>query len=157
MTAPKHLRGMPPSAREMQLVQLVARGMTALEIAAELGLAPATVKQHLTRIGAKFGVGDRAGIVGIAIRRGHLKVPTTGTPPAGFDEALFDVLVRIARGMTNQEIGAELHLSTDSVKSRVRRLFAVFGVGSREEAIVAGVACGALRLVPVRRLERVAA
>lgn len=155
MTAPKRLRGMTPSAREMQLVQLVARGMSAPEIAAELDLAPATVKQHLARIGAKFGVGDRAGIVGIAIRRGHLQVPTTGRPPAGFDEALFDVLVRIARGMTNQEIGAELHLSTDSVKSRVRRLFAVFGVGSREEAIVAGVACGALRLVRAR--ERVAA
>lgn len=141
----------------MQVVALVAAGRTNLQIAAELTLSPVTVKQHLARIGAKLGVSDRAGIVGAAIRGGQLQVTVTGRPPAGFDKALFDVLVRIARGRTNSEIASEIHLSYDTVKSRVRRLFVVLGVSSREETVVAGVACGALPLVPVRRDERVAA
>lgn len=158
-----HLRGLPPTPREMQVVQLVARGMTNTEIAAELVLAPTTVKQHIARIGVKFNVGDRAGIIGAAIRRGYLQVPVTGLTPAGFDEGLFDVLVRIARGLDNREIAAELGLGYEAVKYRVKRLLAVLGVHSREEAVVAGMACGALRLVPVQqtvptqRRERVAA
>lgn len=151
------LRGRRLTAREMQVVVLVARGWTNPRIAVELSLSPVTVKQHMARIGGKLGVGDRAGIVGAAIRGGQLQVPVAGRPPAGFDEASFDVLVRIARGRTNSEIASELYLGYDTVKSRVRRLFAVLGVSSREEAIVAGIACGALPLVPVRRDERVAA
>lgn len=153
----ERLRGQQPTAREMQVVQCVARGMKNPEIAVELNLAPTTVKQHIARIGVKFGIGDRAGIVGAAIRSGLLRVPVAHQVPDGFDEGLFDVLVRIARGMSNAEIGAELHLSYESVKSRVRRLLKVLGVRNREEAVAAGVACGALRLVPVRQRERVAA
>jgi DNA-binding NarL/FixJ family response regulator len=161
MTAPDFLRGQPPTPREMQVVRLVARGMTNMKIAAELDLSPLTVKTHVARIGVKFGTGDRAGIVGTAIRRGLLQVRVTGLTPPGFDEGLFDVLVRIARGLDNREIAADLGLPYETVKSRVRRLLAVLGVCSREEAVVAGVACGALRLVrrqvPAQRRERVAA
>lgn len=157
MTAPASLRNRPPTAREMQVVRLVARGMTNPRIGAELCLSPPTVSRHLERIGEKFGTASRAGIVGAAVRGGHLVVPVTSEPPAGFDEALFDVLVRIARGLTNSRIAAELALSHDAVKTRVRRLLALLGVRSREEAVVAGVACGALRLVPVRRPELVTA
>lgn len=157
MSALEHLRGTVPSPREMQVARLVARGRTNQEIGAELNVSPTTVKQDLGRLGARFGVGDRAGIVGAAIRSGHLEVPVTGGVPAGFDEALFDVLVRIARGMSNGEIAADLCLRLEQVKRRVRRLLAVLGVSSREEAVSAGVACGALPLVPVRRRARVSA
>jgi len=157
MTAPDFLRSQPPTPREMQVVRLVARGRTNPEIATELDLAPATVKTHLARIGVKFGTGDRAGIVGTAIRRGYLRVPVTGLTPPGFGEGLFDVLVRIARGLDNREISVELGLSYEAVKSRVSRLLAVLGVSSREEAVVAGVACGALPLVPAHQREQVAA
>ncbi len=152
MTVSKPTRPDPPTAWEMQVIRLVARGLTNAEIGTELGLSPRTVAGHLARIAAKVGTGDRAGIVGAVIRGGLLQVPVTGEVPDGFDEALFDVLVRIARGLTNREIAADLILSPDAVKTRVRRLLAVLGVCSREEAVSAGVACGALRLVPVRRM-----
>lgn len=152
-----HLRGAPPTPREMQVVRLVARGMTNAEIGAELGLSPLSVKSHLARIAVKFGTGDRAGIVGVAIRRGLLLVPVTGLSPAGFDKPLFDVLVRIAGGRTNPQIAADLALTREAVKRRVRRLLALLGVSSREEAVVAGVACGALPLVRRRDRELVAA
>lgn len=151
------LRGQGLTARERQIVQLVARGLTSPQIAVELKLAPNTIKTHLQRIGVKLGTTDRAGIVGVAIRGGHLQVPVMRQVPDGFDRGLFDVLVRIARGMSNAEIGGELYLSLEAVKARVRRLLMVLGVRSREAAVAAGVACGALRLVPVRRPERVAA
>lgn len=151
------LRGQAPSNREMQVVRLVARGRSNTEIATELSLSPLTVKQHMENIGTKLGTGNRAGIVGAAICGGHLAIFVTGSPPAGFDEPLFDVLVRIARGLTNSRIAAELVLSPDVVKTRVRRLLALLEVGSREEAVAAGVACGALPLVPVRRREPVPA
>lgn len=149
--------GTIPSEREMQVVRLVAKGMTNPSIAAELGLSPLTVPSHLARVGAKFGTNNRAGLVGAAIRTGWLPVAVTGTPPAGFDEQPFDVLVRIARGRSNSQIGAELGLTTDMAKARVRRLLELLGASGREEAVALGVACGALRLVPTRRRVAVAA
>lgn len=146
-----------PSSREMQVVALVAHGKSNAQIAADLWLAESTVREHVANVGAKFGVDNRAGIVGAAICRGHLTVSVKGEPPAGFNQGLYDVLVRIARGRSNHQIAAELVISHDAVKTRVRRLLALLQVKSREEAVAAGVACGALPLVPVRRRDRVAA
>lgn len=157
MSLPESLYGQAPTDREMRVIALLARGSGNPRIAFELNMASKAVTGHLARIGAKLGTDSRAGIVGAAIRGGHLVVPVTGSPPAGFNEALFDVLVRVARGLTNSRIAAELVLSPDTVKTRMRRLLAVLEVGSREEAVVAGVACGALPLVPVRRREPVPA
>ncbi len=58
------------SARELQIVKLVAEGCSNKEIARRLSLSALTVKNHLARIGRKFGVGDRAHIVAIACRGG---------------------------------------------------------------------------------------
>lgn len=58
------------SARELQIVRLVAGGCSNKEIAHQLSLSSLTVKNHLARIGRKFGVGDRAHIVAIACRGG---------------------------------------------------------------------------------------
>ncbi|MDX3663032.1 response regulator transcription factor [Streptomyces sp. ID05-26A] len=58
------------SAREVEVVRLVAEGMTNADIGAELRLSSLTVKSHMTRIGRKLLVGDRAGIVAVAMRAG---------------------------------------------------------------------------------------
>jgi DNA-binding NarL/FixJ family response regulator len=150
--APSFTDDQLPSVREMlRVAHLMACGRTNPQIAAELNLPPAVVSRYIARLGVRFGIRDRAGIVGAAIKAGDLQVPVTGVTPLGFDELLFEVLVRIAKGMSNQQIGLELHLSCEAVKSRVRRLLATLEVRCREEAVMAGVACGALRLVPVRR------
>lgn len=46
--------------REREIVALVARGKTNAEIAAELWVAPSTVKKHLENVYGKLGVGRRA-------------------------------------------------------------------------------------------------
>ena len=58
------------SARELEVVRLVADGWSNKAIGRQLSLSSLTVKNHLARIGRKFGVGDRAHIVAIACRGG---------------------------------------------------------------------------------------
>lgn len=47
------------SPMERRVAELIARGRTNLEIAAELGIVERTVKAHLTAIYSKTGVGNR--------------------------------------------------------------------------------------------------
>jgi DNA-binding NarL/FixJ family response regulator len=47
------------TARELQVLDLVAEGLTNKEIARRLAVSPATVKAHVERIIAKLGVSDR--------------------------------------------------------------------------------------------------
>ncbi|MFJ8971140.1 MULTISPECIES: response regulator [unclassified Streptomyces] len=60
------------SAREREVLALVARGTTNREIAAELFISEATVKTHLTHVFAKLGAKDRAAAVAVGYDRGIL-------------------------------------------------------------------------------------
>ncbi|MGW4322589.1 response regulator [Streptomyces sp. BBFR115] len=62
----------PLSAREREVLVLVARGTSNREIARELFISEATVKTHLTHLYAKLGVNDRAAAVAVAYDRGIL-------------------------------------------------------------------------------------
>jgi DNA-binding CsgD family transcriptional regulator len=52
------------SRRESQVAELVLRGHRNSQIAANLGITPATTKKHLSRIFEKVGVDSRALLVG---------------------------------------------------------------------------------------------
>lgn len=58
------------SAREVEVLSLVAEGRSNRDIGADLGLSALTVKSHLARISRKLGTGDRAEMVVIALRAG---------------------------------------------------------------------------------------
>ncbi|MCX4789497.1 response regulator transcription factor [Streptomyces sp. NBC_01221] len=60
------------SAREREVLELVAKGTSNREIAAELFISEATVKTHLTHVFAKLGAKDRAAAVAIGYDRGIL-------------------------------------------------------------------------------------
>ncbi|MFB7372067.1 response regulator [Streptomyces sp. NPDC056222] len=60
------------SAREREVLELVAKGTSNRAIAVELFISEATVKTHLTHIYAKLGVKDRAAAVAVAYDRGIL-------------------------------------------------------------------------------------
>jgi DNA-binding NarL/FixJ family response regulator len=64
-----------PTARELQVLAGVARGLTNSEIGRELFIGEATVKTHLLRVFAKFGVDDRTRAVLVAVERGLLAGP----------------------------------------------------------------------------------
>ncbi|MGD0296586.1 MAG: response regulator transcription factor [Bryobacteraceae bacterium] len=56
--------------REVEVLQLVARGMRNKEIAAELKISDETAQGHVKNILAKLSVHDRTEAVAVAIRRG---------------------------------------------------------------------------------------
>ena len=58
------------SAREIEVLQLVAQGRSNRDIGGELSLSALTVKSHLARIARKLGTGDRAEMVAVALRAG---------------------------------------------------------------------------------------
>jgi DNA-binding NarL/FixJ family response regulator len=64
----------PPalSARETEVLRLVARGLTNADIGRELFIAEATVKTHLLRTFAKLDVADRTAAVTRAMGHGLL-------------------------------------------------------------------------------------
>ncbi len=64
-----------PTARELEVLAGVARGLTNADIGRELFIGEATVKTHLLRVFAKLGVDDRTRAVMVAVERGLLPRP----------------------------------------------------------------------------------
>ena len=62
----------PLSARELEVLRGLARGMVYKQIASELALSPSTVRSHLHNIYGKLGAADRAQAVLMATERGWI-------------------------------------------------------------------------------------
>ncbi len=56
--------------RELEVLQVVARGASNLEVAQRLGLKEGTVRIHLSNVFSKLGVRDRTEAVTAALKRG---------------------------------------------------------------------------------------
>lgn len=67
------------TVREAEVVRLMAGGYSNREIAAALGTAEGTVKNHVSSILAKFGVRDRTRAVLKALETGVLRAPGPAT------------------------------------------------------------------------------
>jgi DNA-binding NarL/FixJ family response regulator len=63
------------TAREVEVLDLVARGSSNADIAAALFISEATVKTHLLHVFAKLGVDDRTAAVVAALERGIIALP----------------------------------------------------------------------------------
>jgi DNA-binding NarL/FixJ family response regulator len=62
---PSYLAGL--TAREVEVLRLVARGLTDTQVAEQLVISPRTVNWHLTAIYSKLGVSSRAAATRYAI------------------------------------------------------------------------------------------
>ena len=62
------------SARELEVLSLVANGASNGQIAHALHISEATVKSHLLHIFGKLGVADRTAAVTVALQRGVLRL-----------------------------------------------------------------------------------
>lgn len=64
----------PLSAREMEVLIHISKGMSNKEIAVALGISHQTVKNHVTAILRKLGVDDRTQATVYALRRGWVRL-----------------------------------------------------------------------------------
>lgn len=62
------------SARETEILGLIAQGLSNKQAAAELFLSEATVKTHLVHIFEKLGVDSRTAAVAVAVERGIIRM-----------------------------------------------------------------------------------
>jgi putative nucleotidyltransferase with HDIG domain len=69
---PRQIDPCPMSAREVEVLRRLARGMVYKQIAGELGLSTSTVRTHLHNVYGKLGAMDRAQAVLIATERGWI-------------------------------------------------------------------------------------
>jgi two-component system response regulator NreC len=60
------------TAREVEILRLIALGHTSVEIAGKLDISPRTVESHRGRIYSKLGLATRAELVGYALERSLL-------------------------------------------------------------------------------------
>jgi two-component system, NarL family, response regulator len=67
------------SAREIEVLELIASGLSNREIGAALGITEATVKWHVNIILSRLDVGDRTEAIVAALQRGIIHLP--GTSP----------------------------------------------------------------------------
>ncbi|WP_083922126.1 response regulator [Nocardiopsis halotolerans] len=74
----RHFSAAPPAAedggltaRELDIVRAVARGLTNTEVARELFVTVSTVKTHLASVQAKLGARNRVEVAAWAYRNGH--------------------------------------------------------------------------------------
>jgi DNA-binding NarL/FixJ family response regulator len=78
---PQPLPAEPPdglTAREVEVLALIAEGLSNQEIARELHVSTATVKTHINNLFAKTGIKDRAQAVRYAYAKGLVRPPTGG-------------------------------------------------------------------------------
>jgi len=69
-----------------------------------------------------------------------------GAPAEEFTARELDVLRLLARGLGNKDIGRELAISDETVKTHVGNLLAKLGVENRQQALVQGLKMGLVQL-----------
>ena len=64
----------------------------------------------------------------------------------GLSERETEILLYVAKGMRNREIGEMLGVSENSIKMHLKHVFAKLEVGDRTEAVSAGITRGIIRI-----------
>ncbi|NMO51993.1 helix-turn-helix transcriptional regulator [Actinoplanes sp. TBRC 11911] len=124
----------------------MADGLSNIDIAANAGTHLDAVKYASRTLFRKLQARDRAHAVAIAYRRGIL-TPEPPVAPMATRELTYreaQVLERMADGQQNADIGRDLYISEDTVKTYARRLFHTFGARNRAHAVALAFRTGRL-------------
>lgn len=145
------LADIPFTAREVEILDLVADGLTNEQIGARLGLSPLTVKTHLARIAARFESGDRAQMVWTAYRERLLCRRPWGGGGAvpRLTVRQYEVLALAAQGLSIKEIGVRLGLTVHTVKTHLHALLGKLGARNQAHAVRLAVDADILRIAPL--------
>lgn len=122
------------SHRELQVLTLVASGGTRDEISHELGMAPGTVANHMSRIYRALGARNAAHAVALA--HGCGVIAARPQPPAPFvSRRERQVLAGLAHGLTSAQVATHLSLSSETVKTHLQRVYRKLDATCRANAV----------------------
>ena len=114
------------SPRETEVANMVLSGLDHKQIAAQLFLSPATVRIHISRVLAAFGVSSRVALLAQLGPRGERTEPMPPlTPRQG------EVAELVADGRSNIEIAAALGINVKAVEKHVGEAMQRWGVTNR--------------------------
>jgi DNA-binding NarL/FixJ family response regulator len=116
------------SPREREVARLITEGHSNRAIAARLHLSQHTVRAHVSRVLAAFGVASR---FAVASRLADLVPSDGGPPPAPLTPRQRAVVERIVLGHTNEEIARDLQISIKTVEKHVSEILRRWNVTSR--------------------------
>lgn len=134
------------SNRELQVLTLVASGGTRDEISRELGMAPGTVANHMSRIYRALGARNAAHAVALA--HGCGVIAARPQPPAPFvSRRERQVLAGLAHGLTSEQVAVYLSLSSETVKTHLRRVYKKLDVTCRANAVDSAISRRLLAVV----------
>ncbi len=125
---------------------LGARGFLAPDVGrAELSAVAAHVLASPVLPGAPRPVVDVPRPAGPSADDEDLGATAPPKPAVALTKREIEVLVGMSNGRSNAQIGAELFLSEDTVKTHARRLFRKLGANDRAQAVAIGLRGGLIR------------
>lgn len=143
-------RALPAAA-----LPLEARVLAAADVCQALGEPrphrPAHPPEHVAALLAeevRAGRLEAEAVRAVLMAAGHVREEVPAANPAGLSDREVEVLVLLARGLTNKEIGARLGISPKTAQHHVARIYDRIGLGSRAAACLYAVDHGLLARVP---------
>lgn len=132
------------TARELEVLRLVSRGLRSGDVAARLGISARTVENHKRNLFAKLNVHSEAHAVALAVQAGLL--PPSPGPAAGpgLTPRERDILRLAAAGLSVKQTAHVLGVAVKTVESLQRQLFRKLGVRGRAGAVAVTSACDPL-------------
>ena len=121
-------------------LELARRGAGALEEAECLRVLGVTRARAGNAAGARRALSEAAALAATCPDPGRLAQRLAGRPAAtaeteGLSDRELDILRLLATQLSQREIGAELYVSMNTVKTHVKNIFFKLRVGSRDEAV----------------------
>ena len=123
------------SAREVEVAERMAAGLSNSQIARELFLSEHTVRFHVSRVLCAFGVATRIGVAKALCGTTAVDIPAPQLTPRQRD-----IVNLIVTEATNAEIARELGIGIKTVESHVSEILRRWGSSSR--AGIARIAMG---------------
>ena len=151
-----------PSQREALRLLASGEASTVDEVGRKMGCSKGTAGEHLARARIRLRANSTEHAIAIAIGMGIVLPPIRQVVEGKFiaqslihpRERESDVLVRVAKGLTDQEIANDLGLAIDTTKNRVDSVRAIYGARNRAHLVALAFAAGTLRHASSRHREK---